>query len=165
MFNVFKMSKGHLTSDREHRQSSSDRGFWQVSGEQGYQQLSNDRRYQQLSSDRRYRQLSSHKGECVNENFSASLYAYDNPASANHEVVGVSSPLFKRSQFRTGGGGNSTFVLDPAEPYYSQKQKTTTTSLSSPLTRQAGNYTNYFLQDSSYPVEALKRPTTLEVFF
>lgn len=146
-----------------YRQLSSDRGYRHVSSDRGYRQLSSDRGYRQLSSDRGYRQLSNDRGEHYEYNNSnAALYAYDNPASANHDVIGDGSPVFARNQFRCSGGRNPTFVLDSAESFYLHQQQTNT-SLSFPYTRR--DYSNYFLQDTSYAAEALKRPTTLEVHF
>lgn len=147
-----------------YRQLSSDRGYRKLSSERCYRQLSIDRGYRQLSNDQGYRQLSCDQGWYEYDNNSAALYAYDNPASSNNDIVGDGSPLFTRSRYQGGGDRNPTFSLDPSESYHlKQYQQQATTSLSYPYLRRAGDYSNYFLQDTSSPAEVLKRPSTLEV--
>lgn len=147
-----------------YRQLSSDRGCRKLSCERDYRQPSNDRGYRQLSNDQGYCQFSSDRGWCEYENNSAALYAYDNPASANNDMVGFGSPLFTESQYQCEGDRNPTFTLDASESYYQKHyHQQTTMALSYPYLRRGGDYSNYFSQDFSYPTEVLKRPSTLEV--
>lgn len=165
-----------LSSDRGYCQLSDKGGYRQLSSDRVYRQLSNDRGYRQLSNDRGYRQLSNDRGgvptasryEYGND---SSLYAYDNP-SANNDIISDGLLSFGMShRYPKCGSGNPTFMLDATDmssSHYIQQQRHhhqqtatgTMSSLSLPYLRRAGDYSNYFSQDS---VEPLKRPTALEV--
>ncbi|XP_022172420.1 mitogen-activated protein kinase kinase kinase 10 isoform X2 [Myzus persicae] len=133
----------------------------------GYRQLSSDRGgYRQLSNDR----CGVTSAEYEYEN--GGLYAYDNPtANHNDSVGGVDDPpSFSRSRYRCGGG-NPTFIMEPAETcsvvlHHTQRAPSTSPSLPYLHQRRAGDYSNYFTSDERLPQphspETLNRPTTLE---